>query len=103
MLKNRQSQRQSLFVFGFALSPFLCHSTFSSLRLLRDAHRLRSLPGVIVNGRYDVVCPLENAWALHREWPEADFIITPDAGHLAFEPANSRALVAATDRFAERG
>ena len=69
-------------------------------QLLRDASRIRHIPGVIVQGRYDVVCPMESAWALHRAWPEADLIITPDSGHSAFEPPNSRALVAATDRFA---
>jgi proline iminopeptidase len=69
-------------------------------QLLRDAGRIRHIPGAIVQGRYDVVCPIDSAWALHRAWPEADLIITPDAGHSAFEPANSRALVAATDRFA---
>ena len=69
-------------------------------QLLRDAHRLRDIPGVIVQGRYDVVCPMESAWALHRAWPEADFIITPDSGHSAFENPNARALVAATDKFA---
>jgi proline iminopeptidase len=69
-------------------------------QLLRDAHRLSRIPGVIVQGRYDVVCPMESAWALHRAWPEADFIITPDSGHSAFEAPNSRALVAATDKFA---
>jgi proline iminopeptidase len=53
-----------------------------------------------VQGRYDVVCPMESAWALHRVWPEADLIITPDSGHSAFDPPNSRALVAATDKFA---
>ena len=69
-------------------------------QLLRDAHKIRHIPGVIVQGRYDVVCPMESAWALHRVWPEADFIITPDSGHSAFEAPNSRALVAATDKFA---
>jgi proline iminopeptidase len=69
-------------------------------QLLRDAGRIRHIPCVIVQGRYDVVCPMESAWELHRAWPEADFIITPDSGHSAFEPPNSRALVAATDRFA---
>ncbi len=69
-------------------------------QLLRDVHRIRHIPGVIVQGRYDVVCPMESAWALHRAWPEADFVVTPDSGHSAFEPANSRALVAATDKFA---
>ncbi len=69
-------------------------------QLLRDAHKLRHIPGTIVQGRYDVVCPMESAWALHRAWPEADFIITPDSGHSATEAPNSRALVAATDKFA---
>ena len=69
-------------------------------QLLRKAEVLRKIPGVIVQGRYDVVCPMESAWALHRVWPEAELIISPDAGHSAFEAPNSRALVAATDRFA---
>jgi len=69
-------------------------------QLLRNASRIRHIPGVIVQGRYDVVCPMESAWALHRAWPEADLIITPDSGHSAFDPPNSRALVAATDKFA---
>jgi len=47
-----------------------------------------------------VVCPMESAWALHRAWPEADFIVTPDCGHSAFDAPNCRALVAATDKFA---
>ena len=71
-------------------------------QLLRGVPAIRHIPAVIVQGRYDVVCPLESAWALHAAWPEADFVITPDAGHSAFEAANSRALVAATDRFATR-
>jgi proline iminopeptidase len=69
-------------------------------QLLRDVPKIRHLPGAIVQGRYDVVCPIASAWALHCAWPEADFIISPDAGHSAWEPSNSRALVAATDRFA---
>jgi len=69
-------------------------------QLLRNATRIRHIPGVIVQGRYDVVCPMESAWALHRAWPEADLIITPDSGHSAFESPNSRGLVAATDKFA---
>ena len=71
-------------------------------QLLENAARLRSIPGVIVQGRYDVVCPMESAWALHRAWPEAEFVVVPDAGHSANEPGISRALVRATDRFAER-
>jgi proline iminopeptidase len=68
-------------------------------QLLCGASRIRHIPGVIVQGRYDVVCPMESAWALHRAWPEADLIITPDSGHSPFDPPNSCVLVAATDRF----
>jgi proline iminopeptidase len=68
-------------------------------QLLSHASRIRDIPGV-VQGRYDVVCPMASAWALHREWPEAELIITPDAGHSAFDAPNSRALVAAADKFA---
>ena len=70
-------------------------------QLLENATRIRHIPGVIVQARYDVVCPMESAWALHRAWPEADLIITPDSGHSGFDSPNSRALVAATDKFAQ--
>jgi proline iminopeptidase len=69
-------------------------------QLLRDVKHIRHIPAVIVQGRYDVVCPARSAWALHRAWPEADLQLVGDAGHSAFEPGNIRALVAATDRFA---
>jgi len=68
-------------------------------QLLRDAHRLKRIPSVIVQGRYDVVCPMRSAWDLHRAWPEADLRIVPDAGHSAFEPGNIHELIEATDRF----
>ena len=68
-------------------------------QLLRDAHRIRHIPGVIVHGRYDVVCPVQNAWDLHEAWPEARLVISPQSGHSAFEPENAAALVAATDAF----
>lgn len=68
-------------------------------QLLRDAQRIRHIPGVIVHGRYDVVCPVQNAWDLHQAWPEARLVITPQSGHSAFEAENASALVAATDAF----
>jgi proline iminopeptidase len=71
-------------------------------QLLRDVGKIRHIPCVIAQGRYDVVCPIDSAWALHRAWPEAELVIGADAGHSAWEPANCRALVAATDKFAER-
>ena len=73
---------------------------FEEAQLLRDAPSLKGIPGTIVQGRYDMVCPIESAWALAKAWPEADLVIVPDAGHSAYEPGISRALVAATDRFA---
>ncbi len=69
-------------------------------QLLRDVDRIRHIPGVIVQGRYDVVCAMQSAWDLHKAWPEADLQIIADAGHSAFEPGNTDALILATDRFA---
>ncbi len=68
--------------------------------LLENVHRIRHIPGVIVQGRYDVVCPMKSAWDLHRAWPEATLHIVPDAGHAASEPGILSRLVEATDAFA---
>jgi proline iminopeptidase len=68
-------------------------------QLLRGVDRIRHVPAVIVQGRYDVVCPMETAWALHRSWPEADLRVVPDAGHAAMEQGILHELVSATDRF----
>jgi proline iminopeptidase len=67
--------------------------------LLSHVSRIKNIPGVIVQGRYDVVCPMTSAWDLHRAWPEAKLVVVPDAGHSAFEIGNAKALVEATDRF----
>jgi proline iminopeptidase len=67
--------------------------------LLRNVGRIRHIPATIVQGRYDVVCPMETAWALHRAWPEADFRLVQDAGHSATEPGILHHLVEATDRY----
>lgn len=69
-------------------------------QLLENIERIRTIPGVIVQGRYDVVCPMTSAWELHRAWPEAEFVVVPDAGHSMSEPGIRSALVEATDRFA---
>ncbi|MFZ9477514.1 MAG: prolyl aminopeptidase [Steroidobacteraceae bacterium] len=71
-------------------------------QLLDDVPRIRHLPCTIVQGRYDVVCPMKSAWDLHRAWPEADLRIVVDAGHSAFEPGIVSELVAATDRYVAR-
>jgi len=68
-------------------------------QLLRDVGRIRKIPAVIVQGRYDMVCPMRSAWDLHRAFPEAKLLISPTAGHSMMEPENRSALVQATDDF----
>lgn len=68
-------------------------------QLLRDAGRLADIPGVIVQGRYDMACPAETAWALHRAWPQARFEMIEGAGHAYNEPGILDALIRATDGF----
>lgn len=71
-------------------------------QLLRDAPKLRNIPGVIVQGRYDVVTPLRTAWELHRAWPEAQFHLVEGAGHAYSEAGILHRLIEATDSFADR-
>jgi proline iminopeptidase len=70
--------------------------------LLRNIERLSGVPCSIIQGRYDIVCPIRSADDLHRAWPEAEYIVVADAGHSAREPGIARELVAATDRFRAR-
>jgi proline iminopeptidase len=72
-------------------------------QLLRDVDKIRHIPTVIAQGRYDVVCPMMSAWDLHRAWPEAQLEIVPDAGHSAYEPGIVDVLIEATDRFRSYG
>ena len=92
--------------FALAFGRIECHYFFnkgffeSDGQLLAGAQVIRNIPGVIIQGRYDVVTPMETAWALHRAWPEAEFEIIADAGHTTTEPGITDALIRATDRFA---
>ncbi len=70
-------------------------------QLIDNVNTIRHIPTVIVQGRYDVVCPMVSAWELHRAWPESELIIVEDAGHSATEVGITSALVEACDRFAE--
>ena len=72
-------------------------------QLLEEAPRLAGIPGVIVQGRYDVVCPIVSADDLSRAWPDAEFVIVPDAGHSAMEPGIRTALLDATNKFRALG
>lgn len=76
---------------------------FEEGQLLRGAAKLRGIPGVIVQGRYDCCTPPRAAWALHKAWPEAELNIVPDGGHLFSEPGVLDGLIRATDRFASVG
>lgn len=76
---------------------FVNQSFLDANQLLNNAHRLRGIPGHIIHGRYDVICPLEQAWELHRAWPEAQLRIIADAGHAVVEPGITTALLDATD------
>ena len=67
--------------------------------LLENVKCIRNIPGIIVQGRYDAVCPIISAYDLHQAWPEAEYIIVPDAGHAAWEPGICKQLVAACERF----
>jgi proline iminopeptidase len=70
--------------------------------LLDNIGRIRGVPAAIVQGRYDAVCPIVTADDLHRAWPEAEYVIVPDAGHSAWEPGICAELVKATERFKQR-
>ena len=69
-------------------------------QLLRDADKLKGIPGVIVHGRYDMPCPARYAWALHKAWPDAEFHLVEGAGHAFSEPGILDRLIYATDKFA---
>lgn len=67
-------------------------------QLIRDAHKIKHIPTVIVQGRYDLVCPYKTAYELHLALPEAEFVVVPDAGHGVSEPGIQTALLNATDK-----
>jgi proline iminopeptidase len=79
----------------FVNRGFLAHDG----QLLADMHRLRDIPGVIVHGRYDVVTPIKSAFDLKAQWPRAELIVVPDAGHAMTEPGIVHEIVSATRRF----
>jgi proline iminopeptidase len=67
----------------------------------QEIDKIRHIPCVVVQGRYDVICPATTAWALKKEWPEIDLHIVPDAGHSSREPGTTKLLLEATDKFAD--
>ncbi|GAA3516880.1 prolyl aminopeptidase [Aeromicrobium panaciterrae] len=79
---------------------FMNDGWFTDNQLIDDAVKLKDIPGVIIQGRYDMCTPAVTAWDLHRSWPEAEMKIIPDAGHAFTEPGILDAIIEATDRFA---
>ncbi|MGB1010666.1 MAG: prolyl aminopeptidase [Thiolinea sp.] len=71
-------------------------------QLINDMPKIADIPGMIIHGRYDMICPVQQAYELHQAWPEADFTVVPDCGHAASEPAIQAALVRATDFMADQ-
>jgi proline iminopeptidase len=94
--------------FATAFARIECHYFINGAfldresQLLDNVDRIRHIPGVIVQGRYDICTPAQSAWELHRAWPEAEFHLIPDAGHASSEPGIVDALVRATHQFAVR-
>ncbi|MBK2111871.1 MULTISPECIES: prolyl aminopeptidase [Francisella] len=92
--------------FSLAFARIECHYFKNKLfieeaQLLKEADKIKDIPGVIVQGRYDMVCPAVSAWDLHKVWPIAELNIVADAGHSISEPGILEALVRATDKFAD--
>ena len=69
-------------------------------QILKNMDKIRHIPGIIIQGRYDCCTPMKTAWELHKAWPEAEFHIAADAGHAFNEPEILRQLLRATDKFA---
>lgn len=82
---------------------FINNAFLENGALLDGAARMRSIPGIIVQGRYDMVCPIISAHELHAVWPEADYRIIADAGHSAWEPGTLAALLDCTEQFKRTG
>jgi len=90
---------------AIAVSRIECHYFINDCflapdQLIKDVGRIRAVPGVIVQGRYDMVCPPAAAWRLKQAWPEAELRFIADSGHAAGEPSTRSALVETTDRLA---
>jgi proline iminopeptidase len=91
--------------FALAIARIKCHHFINNIflpsenYLLENVSKIRHIPTVIVQGRYDVLCPMTSAWELHKAFPEAELVVVSDAGHSASEKGTLSALVEATDRF----
>ena len=81
---------------------FMNNSFLKENQILNDVDKLKDIPGIIVQGRYDIICPMESAWQLHQAWPMSDLFVIGDAGHAASEEGTIDALVRATQDMLRR-
>lgn len=102
VLEHFSDQQIALSLARIECHYFMHQSFLRDNQLLQNAYKLKDIPGVIVHGRYDVVCPIEQAFALHQNWQNAEFVIAPKSGHSATEVEIVDALVRATQQFAKR-
>jgi len=99
VLKHFTDEHIALSLARIECHYFVNHSFLRDNQLLEEAYKLKDIPGIIVHGRYDVVCPVEQAFLLHQAWPTSEFTISPNAGHSATEAENVDALIRATQKF----
>jgi proline iminopeptidase len=91
--------------FAEAFARIECHYFMNNAwfdsdnHLIENVDKIRHIPAVIVHGRYDVICPVENAWELHQAWPESELHIIPDAGHSIFEEGIKDKILEYTEKF----
>ncbi len=91
-------QKKTALTTGLFEAHYFKHEVISPQNsLLMQIHKIRNIPAIIIQGRYDMICPLKTAYALHKAWPEADYIVVPDGGHSSLDPAIRNRLIEATN------
>jgi proline iminopeptidase len=95
-----EDQKQHALALARIESHFFTHEVITSAKsLLKTIDTIRAIPAIIIQGRYDIICPIATAYKLHHAWPEADYIVVPDAGHSALDPPLRSRLIEATENF----
>ena len=94
---NKEEQEQARALARIEAHYFLKHVVAPENSLLKQTRTLKKIPGTIIQGRYDIICPIKTANELRKAWPEADYIIVPDGGHSALDPSIRTRLIQATD------
>jgi proline iminopeptidase len=100
-LDERYADPDFALAFARLVTHYVAHDFFLEDGIvLRNAHLLQDIPGVLVHGAHDLMAPIANAWALQQAWPSAELVVVDDEGHAGNQPGIERELIRATDRFA---